>query len=101
MDNKKSKKQPLTFILFVLIVCAFWYFSGYGHSDEIKSDMVSRAERMGMHVKYVSVEFIGNSTYRCVYDVYDPGTVYSNPNNIHKVTVEKWENGTHNFLRNE
>ncbi len=102
MDNKKKlKKHPLPFILLFGIILTFWYFNGSGHSDEIKSDMVFRAERMGMQVKYMSVKFIGNSEYRCIYDVYDPGSLYSRPNNIHKVTIEEWKNGGHEFVRNE
>lgn len=102
MDNKKSKLSPLlSYILFVLIVLLLWYFNGSGHSDEIKSDMVFRAERMGMQVNYMSVKFMGNGEYKCIYDVYDPGSLFSSPNKIHKVTIEKWENGSHEFVRNE
>ena len=102
MDNKKSKLSPLlSFILFVLIVLLLCYFNGSGHSDEIKSDMIFRAERMGMQVNYMSVKFMGNGEYKCIYDVYDPGSLYSSPNKIHKVTIEKWENGSHEFVRNE
>lgn len=102
MDNKKNKVTNfLSLILFLMILISVWYFNGFGHSDEIKSDMIFRAERMGMRVNYMSVKFIGNGEYKCTYDVYDPGSLYSRPNNIHKVTIEKWANGTHEFVRNE
>jgi NAD(P)-dependent dehydrogenase (short-subunit alcohol dehydrogenase family) len=48
----------------------------------------------------VQLDFI-NGEYKCIYDVYDPGSLYSSPNKIHKVTIEKWGNGSHEFVRNE
>jgi hypothetical protein len=56
---------------------------------------------MGMQVNKISVEYIGNCEYRCVSDVYDPGSPYSTSNRINSTVVYIWDGDRYNFVRNE
>ena len=72
-----------------------------GHEDDIKNEQTKTAERMHMIVNSIKVEYIGNCQYRCISDIYDPGTKYSSPQNIKSTIIYKWEGKTYRYLRDE
>ncbi len=72
-----------------------------GHEADIKNGQIKKAEKMGMQVNKISVEYIGNCEYKCVSDVYDPGSAYSTSNRINSTVVYIWDGDKYNFVRNE
>ena len=72
-----------------------------GHETDIKNGQIKKGEKMGMQVNKISVEYIGNCEYRCVSDVYDPGSPYSTSNRINSTVVYIWDGDRYNFVRNE
>lgn len=72
-----------------------------GHEEIIKQSRIEKAEKMGMTVENISVEYIGDCQYRCISHIYDPGTAYSEPQVIKSRVIYQWENNNYTFVRNE
>jgi hypothetical protein len=100
--SKKTVFFSLGFVFFALVSFGLRFlFDDSGHQDEIRSKLTRKAESMGMTVNSIDVDYIGNSEYRCKSDIYDPGTLYSQPNRIKNVVIYKWEGDDYKFVRNE
>jgi len=72
-----------------------------GHEEIIKNSRINKAEKMGMTVENISVEYIGDCQYRCVSHIYDPGTIYSAPQVIRSRDIYQWEDNNYIFVRSE
>jgi hypothetical protein len=72
-----------------------------GHESDIENGQIARAEGMGMRVNSITVTYLGNCEYKCVSDVYDPGTAFSTPQNISNTIIFKWEGDTYSHVRTE
>lgn len=88
-------------IIFTSTILSSCKDSCKGHETDIKNGQIEKAEKMGMIVNNITVEYIGDCQYRCVSHVYDPGTVISTPNNINSIIIYKWDGNNYSFLRDE
>ncbi len=110
-NNDFSYTTILLIIGIVGIVCFFIFRGGKsnisftdnckGNESKIEKGQLRKAESMGMRVNDISVSYLGNCEYRCVMDVYDPGTMYSRPNAYVSKVIFKWDGYSYSFLRNE
>lgn len=72
-----------------------------GKENNIKEGQIKKATSMGMTVNSITVKYIGACQYRCVSDVNDPGSAYSNPQIIKSTVIFKWEGNKYVFVRKE
>lgn len=72
-----------------------------GHESDIEKGQIARAENMGMRVNSIAVSYLGNCEYKCVFDVYDPGTAFSTPQNLNSTVIFKWDGDSYSHVRTE
>ena len=101
MNETKVNKYTGIIVIGIILWIISLFFGNSGHESDIKKAQIAKAENMGMNVRSISVEYLGNSEYKCVSDIYDPGTAYSSPQNIHNIVIYKWEDDNYTFIRNE
>ncbi|MCE2709113.1 MAG: hypothetical protein ACK5BR_01665 [Bacteroidota bacterium] len=97
----KKFSTTLGVILLVLAFLSSCEDACKGHEADIENGQIAKAESMGMQVNSITVTYLGNCEYKCVSDVYDPGTAFSTPQNINSTVIFKWDGESYSHVRSE